>query len=490
MKLKKYWWLGILALLGMLVICTQALASDPVGSWVDKQAMFTARSHVHAMGVGGRLYVAGGKTGAAVSGKLEVYNPKTNTWVNKAAMDTAVWGGAVGLISGKIYVVGGYTDLVPNATTTVQIYSPGSNSWSTDATDPLPAATASRAAAVIGKKLYILTDNGAGKKRLRVYDSEADDGSRWSVIDDAASTFYSNQSLQAVQGKLYAFGGDSGGAAISTVEVINPADTTPVWSAFGALPALIARTELGGGVINDKIFAVGGRTNPAANACSGETEVCNPLTTDTTSDGWKARDPLNTARRALGVAVLDGKLYAVGGLDSDAAVSKKLEVFTPWRVTVNVLAPLQHKTVGETGGTGWSVTLRLIYYNMTVAETGVDPYVKVAADGSSVANAKLPGLMVAIPVGSDPVPNLANRFNVVAINNVSSSQVEVLATWLVEDASILVSGANVTIYAAVVDDNAAPDSITDADFDGFLDAEFKALGLASNLAKISFYINP
>lgn len=490
MKPKRYWWLGILALLGMLAVCTQALASDPVGSWVDKQAMFTARSHVHAMGVGGRLYVAGGKTGAAVTNKLEVYNPKTNTWVNKAGMGTAVWGGAVGLINGKIYVAGGCTNLAGDAiTTTVQIYSPSTNSWSTDATDPLPAATASRAAAVIGKKMYILTNNGAAKC-LYVYDSEAAAGSRWSVIDDAASTFYNNQALQAVQGKLYAFGGDSAGAAISTVEVINPADTTPAWSAFGALPALTARTELGGGVINDKIFAVGGRTNPAANACSNETEVCNPLTTDTSSDGWKARDPLNTARRALGVAVLDGKLYAVGGLDSDAAVSKKLEVFTPWRVTVNVVAPLQHKTVGETGGTGWGVTLRLIYYNMTVAETGVDPYVKVAADGSSVANAKLPGLMVAIPVGSDPVPNLANRFNVVAINNVSSTQVEVMATWLVEDASILVSGANVTIYAAVVDDNAAPDSIVDSDYDGVLDAEFKALGLASNVAKISFYINP
>ena len=58
------------------------------------------------------------------------------------------------------------------------------------------------------------------------------------------------------------------------------------------------------------IYVVGGETNP------GRSTVCSVEGFNPSQNTWKMLTPMESCRRGVGVAVLDGMLYAVGGSDS------------------------------------------------------------------------------------------------------------------------------------------------------------------------------
>ena len=58
------------------------------------------------------------------------------------------------------------------------------------------------------------------------------------------------------------------------------------------------------------IYVVGGETNP------GRSTVCSVEGFNPSQNTWKTLAPMESCRRGVGVAVLDGMLYAVGGSDS------------------------------------------------------------------------------------------------------------------------------------------------------------------------------
>jgi N-acetylneuraminic acid mutarotase len=82
---------------------------DPAtNTWTTKKAMPTARYGAAAAVLGGRLYVAGGRSNYTALGKLEAYNPATNTWAQKPSMPTPRYDLAVAKVDGALYALGGY----------------------------------------------------------------------------------------------------------------------------------------------------------------------------------------------------------------------------------------------------------------------------------------------------------------------------------------------------------------------------------------------
>ncbi len=198
----------------------------------------------------------------------------TYAWTTRAPMLTARESLGLASVGGKLYAVGGVdhslTGLPPaernRPGSTVEEYDPAANAWTAKASMPT---------------------------------------SRYHL------------GMAALDGKLYAVGGTSGGYRLATVEQYDPASNT--WTAKAPMPT--ARLGLAVAALDGKLYAVGG-TNGSGNHLAAVEEY------DPRTDTWTAKAPMPTPRYGLAVAALDGKLYAVGGF-GDASVAVKVEEYDP-----------------------------------------------------------------------------------------------------------------------------------------------------------------
>ncbi len=108
--------------------------------WLPMATMPTARFALAAAAVNGKIYATGGYSGYNSSGGLltstvEVYDPSTNTWSTAASMPTARFGLAAAAVNGKIYAIGGVNSSGGSEVflNTVEVYDPATNTWSTAA---------------------------------------------------------------------------------------------------------------------------------------------------------------------------------------------------------------------------------------------------------------------------------------------------------------------------------------------------------------------
>ena len=80
----------------------------------------------------------------------------------------------------------------------------------------------------------------------------------------------------------------------------------------------VARAGLGVGVVDGKIYAIGGFV--ANGVATGANEVCDPAT-----DTWETKTPMPTPRAYITGNVVNGKIYIIGG-DSNKTVN---EIYDP-----------------------------------------------------------------------------------------------------------------------------------------------------------------
>ena len=112
-------------------------------------------------------------------------------------------------------------------------------------------------------------------------------------------------STAVVDGKIYAIGGITrvGGLpqTLLTVEVYDPA--TNKWTERAAMPT--KRFSLSTAVVNGKIYAIGGRT---FNLYFSSVEVYDPK-----ADKWTKKSHMPGKRSDLSASVVNGKIYVIGG---------------------------------------------------------------------------------------------------------------------------------------------------------------------------------
>ena len=176
---------------------------------------------------------------------------------------------------------------------------------------------------------------------------------------------------------------------------------------------------------------------------------------------------------------------------------------------VKMFAPTNEQKVGV-GGVGWFVDLA-VEFDVPLAQTGftgfqltgpgvhnnVAPFPGTFSPGR---DDRMPGLIVLVStatIGAQSCQNVANLFNLTGVTNREAAKTELWDTWIV---GLPVFGVNTpsTVYAAIAADknrdgvfNDAPDVLPDADGNGICDdKDLKAFGLASNIRKASFFINP
>ena len=124
----------------------------------------------------------------------------------------------------------------------------------------------------------------------------------------------------AFGGRVWVIGGfGSGAEPLATVEMYDPQQN--IWETRASLPVAVHHPAAA--VVGDRLFVVGGYT--------GGRVRWEPLDSVYEfvpgRERWEVRAPMPTARGALAVAVLNGRIHALGG--SGESISNAHEVYDP-----------------------------------------------------------------------------------------------------------------------------------------------------------------
>jgi N-acetylneuraminic acid mutarotase len=185
---------------------------------------------------------------------------------------------------------------------------PGGYRWSTAA--PFPEPQEELYALTIKGKVYVVGGFGrTGDPQGLMY--EYDPGTdKWTKKKSMPAPVH-HQAQAAFEDRIYTFGGcmkqlDGSGATDKSWEYDPAADS---WKALAPLPVKMCAAEAE--QVGGKIYVVGGLTtfdNGMGTRVTGMNQVYDPKT-----NTWEQRTPMPTARNHHFSAVVNGKLYMIGG---------------------------------------------------------------------------------------------------------------------------------------------------------------------------------
>ncbi|KAK3565115.1 hypothetical protein QTP86_033167 [Hemibagrus guttatus] len=154
----------------------------------------------------------------------------------------------------------------------------------------------------------------SGLASVEAYNPKTND---W-VFVAPMNTRRSSVGVGVVDGKLYAVGGYDGASrqCLSTVEEYDP--VTNKWDYVADMST--RRSGAGVGVLNGQLYAAGGHDGPLVRK---SVEVFDPAT-----NTWRQVCDMNMCRRNAGVCAINGLLYVIGGDDGSCNLSS-VEFYNP-----------------------------------------------------------------------------------------------------------------------------------------------------------------
>jgi len=228
-------------------------------------------------------------------------------WVKKGDMPTGRSILSTGVVGGKIYVFGGVDQ--ERTLTTVEEYDPVTGEWIKKA--DMPNIRYSLSVSEVNGKIYVIggwrSEDDLNLSMVEEYNPKTN---KWIRKADML-TPRSALSTSVVNGKIYAIGGDGGNylpaPTLSVVEEYDPA--TDTWTKKADMPT--PRGSLCTAVVNGKIYAIGGITGIAGGGgpLVSIVEEYDPVTNTWTQKSAK----MPTPRSLFSVSVVNGKIYAIGG---------------------------------------------------------------------------------------------------------------------------------------------------------------------------------
>jgi len=209
-----------------------------------------------------------------------------SSWTSMTPMPTARGELGVAVANGKIYAIGGLSDDLP--VNNNEEYNPVTNQWTEKM--PMPTARSGVAIAVYNNKIYVI-------------------------------------------------GGTVGNGYIGNNEVYDPATNT--WETKASMPT--PRTDLTASIVNDKIYLIGGKKYSSTSPYFNETNVNEVY--DPANDSWSTKTPIPTAVYGYASAVINGKIYIIGGSKSTTLLGSSIfvnsnQVYNPqtdkWSLAANL----------------------------------------------------------------------------------------------------------------------------------------------------------
>jgi N-acetylneuraminic acid mutarotase len=248
------------------VIANLQPTSEPV--WQENAPMPTPRYGLATAVYENFIYAIAGETGDTVSGRVERYDPSTNSWRTLKEKPTAVSDVSAVVLGGKIYIPGGRL-ASGSMTDILEIYDPRLDTWSIGASLPIS---------------------------LSAY------------------------ALASFEGKLYLFGGWDGKSYLATTYEYDP--EKDLWTPEPDLPT--PRAYAGAAVAGRKIYVFGGYNGKEALAAN---EAFLPDRSDDPAQAWETATPMPTAGYAMGVSGVADSIYIVGGLGNTNQPIREMYLF-------------------------------------------------------------------------------------------------------------------------------------------------------------------
>ena len=138
----------------------------------------------------------------------------------------------------------------------------------------------------------------------------------------------------ALDGKIHVLGGSVEGRMVHAFHgQYDPA--TNLWRWRAPLPAELS--HVGVAAMGGKVYAVGGLSSPNKVHTGSIDQV---FEYDPGSDRWRTLPPMKAPRAAVGVAVVNGKLHAIGGRALDQSTMNLHQVWDPATQVWSERAPL------------------------------------------------------------------------------------------------------------------------------------------------------
>jgi N-acetylneuraminic acid mutarotase len=269
-----------------------------------------ARAEHAVAELNGKVWVLGGwPPGRLTSNLVQIFDPATSRWSLGPSLPQPLHHTHAAAIGGKLYVIGGETDgaftgRAGKEVANTWVHDPAFGGWVARA--PMPTARSSGGEAVLDGKIYVAGGRDAGGSAFEAYDPSAD---KWEKLPDLPSQ-RNHLAMAAVNGKIIVAGGRTGPGfntqRLDVVEIYDP--KTRRWTKGAPLPA--PRAGITGAAANGCMFVFGGE---------GERTHVLGLTPDTygynpRTDRWTKLPDLPIAIHGLkGSAVVGDRVFLPGG---------------------------------------------------------------------------------------------------------------------------------------------------------------------------------
>ena len=285
-------------------------AQDPSLKWVKAAPFPEPEEELYGASANGKMYVVGGfsSNGKPATAMVYEYDPGTDKWTKKKSIPVPVHHQAQTVLNGKIYFFGGCQR--PLSGPGANGWAPVDNAWEYD-----PVADTYKALAPMpGKRCSAIAENVGGK----IY-----------VIGGATTMDNTND---------VAFNGQGPARVLGTNQMYDPATNT--WTTKSPMPT--NRNHAYSGVVNGKIYVIGGRVGHGFVTTSSNTDVVEEY--DPVKDTWGvARARMFTPRSGGGWATYNGKIYVSGGEYQNErynAAYRAFDVYDPVANTWTILPSL------------------------------------------------------------------------------------------------------------------------------------------------------
>ena len=315
-------------------------------SWTTLEPMPTARDMFGVAVIDRKIYAIGGYpvyNGSTLAiGTNEMYDPTTDTWTTKTPMPTARVGFGIAVYQNKIHVMGGYIPGHAPFSRAHEVYDPETDTWETRKGTEFKAFFCAN---VVNEKLYVI----GGHRQVfyphmtvdqnMVYDPIIDSWTNLAPIPVDVGDYAS----AVIDNKIYLMGGRSGSVNAENILTQIYDTETDTWTTGARIPSIVFNAAAGatsGEFAPKKIYVLGGIDYSKRIASDFVLSLYDPEATSNLTqvyypetDTWTTGAPMLTSRYGLDVAVIDDRLYAIGGKKGGetypTSYYNKNEMYTP-----------------------------------------------------------------------------------------------------------------------------------------------------------------